>query len=121
MKEEKVNELMDLKKHYKHQGRREFIFPGMLSASSEMSCAFDNFRSPLHNKGKFAKVMFKIKIDDTGVKDKNDGNKITIANCILLNGKLSLNPNGQVMMAMPKFKFSDDTSKREYMMYDESV
>jgi hypothetical protein len=37
MKEDKVNQLIDLKKHYKYDGRRQFIFPGMLSASSDMS------------------------------------------------------------------------------------
>tara|TARA_B110000285_G_C15074572_1_gene589964 strand:+ start:79 stop:213 length:135 start_codon:yes stop_codon:yes gene_type:complete len=43
----------------------------MLSASSVMDIAFENFRSPLSNGGKFAKVMFKIKIDDKGAKDAN--------------------------------------------------
>jgi hypothetical protein len=55
-----------------HQGRRSFIFPGMLSASSEMNEAFENFRSPLDNKGKFARVMFKIRLDVNGVADPND-------------------------------------------------
>lgn len=62
----------------------------MLSASSDMSTAFENFRSPLENKGKFAKVMFKIALDFEGVKDSNDGNRKINSNCILLNEKLSL-------------------------------
>lgn len=44
----------------------------MLSASSEMNEAFENFRSPLDNKGKFARVMFKIRLDVNGVADPND-------------------------------------------------
>ena len=37
MKEDKVNELIELKRHYKHDKRRQFIFPGLLSASSDMA------------------------------------------------------------------------------------
>ena len=68
---EKVNALINLKNSPMNQHRREFIFPGMLSASSVMDIAFENFRSPLSNSGKFAKVMFKIRIDDKGAKDAN--------------------------------------------------
>lgn len=57
----------------------------MLSASSDMDVAFENFRSSLDNKGKFAKVMFKIKLDINGVIDPNDDNKRITSNCILLN------------------------------------
>jgi len=50
-----------------------------------MNTAFDNFRSPLDNKGKFAKVMFKIKLDEEGVLDANDKDQRIVSNCILLN------------------------------------
>jgi len=37
MKEDKVKELIDLKNNYKHDKKRQFIFPGLLSASSDMA------------------------------------------------------------------------------------
>jgi hypothetical protein len=59
-----VDELCDLKKNFRiARGEREFLFPGMLIAHSDMENAFENFRTPLDNKGKFTRVMFKIKID----------------------------------------------------------
>ncbi len=86
MKQQKVDQLIDLKKNYRiGKGEREFMFPDMLIAHSVMDNAFENFRTPLDNNGKFARVMFKIKIDQEGVQDPNDGNKTTMSNCILLN------------------------------------
>ena len=65
---------------------RVFTIPGMVSANRTQKAAFQNFRSPMKNDGKFCKVMFRIHIDNTG----GNGN---LSNCMLLNNLLSLDPN----------------------------
>jgi len=76
MSSEKYEMLKKVQGGFLADKTKNFVIPGLISANETMDEAFENFNSPLENKGNYVKVMFKISYDVETWKDPKTGKKI---------------------------------------------
>jgi len=69
MSSEKYEMLKKVQGGFLADKTKNFVIPGLISANETMDEAFENFNSPLENKGNYVKVMFKISYDVSKTKD----------------------------------------------------